>query len=124
MAFFQEPPRLQNQFTDDALLREYLDRTLPPEALASARESLHELGELSGGRLYEFQLRDRQQEPRLTQWDAWGKRVDQIEVTPLWREAAILSARHGLVATAYEQRHGEHSRIDQFARAYVINPSM
>ena len=28
MAFFQEPPSLGNQFDDDLLLREYLDRTL------------------------------------------------------------------------------------------------
>ena len=124
MAFFQTPPRLSNQFTDDTLLTEYLARTLPPDAMGAAREPLHELGELSGGRLYELQLRDRHNEPRLTQWDAWGKRVDQIEVSPLWREAAGLAARYGLVATAYEQRHGEHSRVDQFARAYVLNPSI
>ena len=124
MGFYQEPPRLQNQLTDDSLLNEYLARTLPPEALAQVQEPLHELGELAGGRLYEFQLRDRQNEPRLVQWSAWGRRVDQIEVTPLWQEAATLAARHGLVATAYEQRHGEHSRVDQFARAYVLSPSL
>lgn len=124
MGFYQEPPRLHNQLTDDSLLTEYLARTLPPDALAQVQDPLHELGELAGGRLYELQLHDRHNEPRLTQWNAWGRRVDQIEVTPLWHEAATLAARHGLVAAAYEQRHGEHSRVDQFARAYVLSPSL
>ena len=108
MGFYQEPPRLQNQLTDDSLLTEYLARTLPPDALAQVQDPLHELGELAGGRLYELQLHDRHNEPRLTQWNAWGRRVDQIEVTPLWHEAATLAARHGLVAAAYERQHGEH----------------
>lgn len=124
MNFYQEPPRLQNQLTDDSLLCEYLARTLSPDAHAKVREPLHELGELAGGRLYEFQLRDRDNEPRLVQWDAWGHRVDRIEVSPLWQEAAVLAARYGLVAAAYERQHGEHARIDQFARAYVLGPSI
>ncbi len=124
MHFYQEPPRLHNQLTADSLLGEYLARTLPPEALRTVREPLHELGELAGGRLYDFQLRDRENEPRLIPWDAWGHRIDRIEVTPLWQEAAVLAARYGLVAAAYERQHGEHSRIDQFARAYILGPSI
>ncbi len=81
------------------------------------------MGRLAGGDLYRLQLADRLNEPRLTQWDAWGNRVDQIEVTPLWRVAASLAAEHGVVATAYERRHGLHSRIHQCALAYLFTPS-
>ena len=42
-------------------------------------------------------LADRDNEPVLTQWDAWGQRVDRIEVSPLWREAHVLAATHGMV---------------------------
>src|SRR5256885_10869473 len=45
--------------------------------------------------LFRSQLADRLNEPRLTQWDAWGNRIDQIEVTPLWRVAERLAAEHG-----------------------------
>ena len=123
MAFYQEPPRLGNQFTDDALLREYLTRTLPETTRRRVEPELTELGALAGGPLYDFQLRDRLSEPTLTQWDAWGHRVDHIEVTPLWQEAARLAARFGVVSTAYDQTNGQFARIDQFARVYLFHPS-
>jgi alkylation response protein AidB-like acyl-CoA dehydrogenase len=124
MSFFQEPPRLGNQYDDDALLRSYLDRVLPRDMRAGLEDEFRELGELGGGYFYEFQLRDRLNEPELTQWDAWGHRVDHIELTPLWKEAELLTARRGLVAVAYEQKNGDRSRIHQFALNYLVQPSL
>ena len=123
MSFRQTPPALGNQYEDDRVLRSYLTRALPPEMLREIEPALAELGRLAGGDLYRLQLADRPNEPRLTQWDAWGNRVDQIEVTPLWRVAASLAAEHGVVATAYERRHGLHSRVHQCALAYLFTPS-
>ncbi|HEX6625210.1 MAG TPA: acyl-CoA dehydrogenase family protein, partial [Pyrinomonadaceae bacterium] len=123
MSFRQTPPALGNQYEDDRVLRSYLTRALPPEMLREIEPSLAELGRLAGGDLYRLQLEDRLNEPRLTQWDAWGNRVDRIEVTPLWRVAASLAAEHGVVATAYERRHGLYSRIHQCALAYLFTPS-
>lgn len=122
--FFQDSPRLGNQFDEDALLQTYLARTLPEDLLNALRDEFRELGELGGKYFYEFQFRDRLNEPVLTQWDPWGKRVDHIEVTPLWREAEQLAARKGLVATAYEQKNGELSRVHQFALNYLVQPSL
>jgi alkylation response protein AidB-like acyl-CoA dehydrogenase len=123
MPFRQEPPRLGNQYEDDRALRSYLRRALPPDVLREVEPALAEMGELAGGELYRMQLEDRLNEPRLTQWDAWGERVDRIEVSPLWRVAERLAAERGLVATAYERRHGAHSRVHQFALAYLFTPS-
>lgn len=123
MAFQQAPPRLGNQYEDDRVLQSYLRRALPAEVLAEVEDELHALGALAGGPLYEAQLADRRNEPTLTQWDAWGERIDRVEVTPLWEEAARLAARHGLVAAAYEQKHGAHSRLHQFALVYLFTPS-
>jgi alkylation response protein AidB-like acyl-CoA dehydrogenase len=91
--------------------------------LAEIEPDLIAMGELAGGKLYRFQLSDRKNEPVLTQWDAWGNRVDRIEVSPLWREAERIAAEQGLVATAYERRHGLYSRVHQFALAYLFTPS-
>jgi alkylation response protein AidB-like acyl-CoA dehydrogenase len=124
MSFFQDPPRLGNQYDEDSLLQSYLARRFPEPVRRSVAEELRELGELGGKAFYEFQLRDRLNEPELTQWDAWGRRVDRIEVSPLWREAEGLSARRGLVAVAYEQKSGELSRVHQFALNYVVQPSL
>jgi hypothetical protein len=106
MTFQQAPPTLGNQYHDDRVLRSYLRRVLPVDVLQEIESSLVEMGRLAGGELYQLQLADRLNEPRLTQWDAWGNRIDKIEVTPLWREAERVAVKHGVVATAYEHPHG------------------
>ena len=111
--FEQAPPTLGNQYDDDRVLRSYLSRVLPPDVLRDVEESLAEMGRLAGGELYEMQLADRLNEPTLTQWDAWGNRIDKIEVTPLWQRAEQIAAEHGVVATAYEQKQGSLSRVHQ-----------
>lgn len=121
--FCQPPPALGNQFDDDWALRLYLRRTLPAEVYAATEPALRELGALAGSELYQLQLADRLSEPMLTQWDAWGRRVDQIEVSPLWRVAERIAAVRGVVAAAYEQTYGPLSRVYQFALAYLFHPS-
>lgn len=121
--FEQAPPALGNQYDDDRVLRSYLARVLPPDVLSDIEGSLSEMGRLAGGELYEMQLADRLNEPRLTQWDAWGNRIDKIELTPLWQRAEGIAAEHGVVATAYEQKHGSLSRVHQCALAYLFTPS-
>src|SRR5690242_6657246 len=91
--------------------------------LREIEPSLVEMGRLAGGELYQLQLADRLNEPRLTQWDAWGNRVDRIELTPLWRVAERIAAEHGVVAAAYERKHGSLSRVHQCALAYLFTPS-
>jgi alkylation response protein AidB-like acyl-CoA dehydrogenase len=121
--FTQSPPQLGNQYRDDPLLGGWLRRTLPSEVYHELDAELDELGRLAGDDLYRLQLADRLNEPVLTQWDPWGRRVDEIAVTPLWREAARLAVRHGLVATAYERPRERYARIAQFAKVYLFHPS-
>ncbi len=124
MAFFQDPPRLGDTFASDPMLAPYLARTLPADALAAVTAELTELGELAGGPFYRLQQADREQEPVHTPWDPWGRRIDHIEVTPLWKQAARLAAERGLVAAGYEPRFGVHARSHQFALVHVIGPSL
>lgn len=121
--FTQAAPELGNQYRDDPLLAGWLRRAVPANVLQPLEAELDELGALAGGDLYRMQLADRLNEPTLTQWDAWGNRVDTLEVTPLWREAERLTVKHGIVATAYEQALGRHARIAQFAKVYLFHPS-
>jgi acyl-CoA dehydrogenase len=124
MAFFQDPPRLGNQYDDDPMLPDFLARTLAPDVLAAVGPELRELGELSGGHWYRYQLADRDNEPVLTQWDPWGQRIDRIDVSPLWRDAAVLAAERGLVAAGYEARFGAAARLHQFALVHTIAASL
>jgi alkylation response protein AidB-like acyl-CoA dehydrogenase len=121
--FQQAPPTLKNQYEDDPVLRSYLARVFPAESLREIEPSLFAMGQLAGNELYQLQLTDRLNEPKLTQWDAWGNRVDHVELTPLWRAAERIAAEHGVVATAYERQHGSLSRVHQCALAYLFTPS-
>jgi acyl-CoA dehydrogenase len=121
--FNQPPPTLGNQYDDDRVLRAWLQATLAPDVLAAIEPELKEMGEMAGGPLYAFQLADRLNEPTYTQWDAWGNRIDRIEVSPLWRAAEQLAARSGLIALPYERKHGAWSRMHQMALVYLFTPS-
>jgi alkylation response protein AidB-like acyl-CoA dehydrogenase len=121
--FVQSAPQLGNQYRDDDFLRSYLQRKIPAATLATIASELDRLGEIAGGELYSLQLADRENEPTLVQWDAWGNRIDRIEVTPLWKRAAQIAAQSGLIAIPYERAHGRYSRIHQFAAAYLFHPS-
>jgi alkylation response protein AidB-like acyl-CoA dehydrogenase len=123
MTFTQSPPQLGNQYTSDPVLRGYLRRVLPAQVLAAVEPELEEMGALAGGELYRMQLADRLNEPRHTPWDAWGNRIDLVEVSPLWLRAEKLAAEKGLVAAAYERRHGRFSRVQQFALVHLFTPS-
>jgi len=115
--------RLENQFTDDRVLRGYLERVLPPDVRTDIRPEMEALGRLAGDELYDLQLSDRTSRPELTQWDATGDRIDHVELTDSWKRAMDVAAEYGIIASAYEQKHGEHSRVHQMAKAYLFSPS-
>lgn len=123
MPFLQTPPTLGHGFDGDRVLRSYLARTLPEDVRAAITPELRELGALASGPLYQMQLADRLTDPKLTTMDPWGRRVDEVELSPLWREAKRLACEHGLVAAAYERKHGPWSRVHQFAMVYLLEPS-
>jgi alkylation response protein AidB-like acyl-CoA dehydrogenase len=113
---------LDNQFDDDRVLRRYLERALPEDMRSAITPDLRELGALAGDELYDLQLQDRETDPSLTRYGPQGERIDHIELTDLWKRGLSEAASHGVVARAYEREHGRYSRIDQFARAYLLLP--
>ncbi len=123
MAFIQDAPTLGNQFHDDRVLRSYLARSLPPDVSRAIEPELADLGGLAGGELFDLQQVDRSNEPRLVQWDPWGRRIDRIEVTAVWKRAQRLACERGVVAAAYEKKYGAYSRIQQMALVYLFDPS-
>jgi acyl-CoA dehydrogenase len=120
--FVQSPPALDNLYTSDRLLAGFLHRKLPREMLAAIEPEFIALGAEAAGPLASLQHADRLHEPLLTQWDAWGNRVDRIELTPLWREAERRAVRYGLTAIPYERREAEWSRLRQFVLVYLFHP--
>jgi alkylation response protein AidB-like acyl-CoA dehydrogenase len=121
--FFQDPPRLGNQYDDDALLRAYLRWRLPAKMHAEIEPDLRRLGHRVATDILALGESAEASPPRHVPYNAWGRRVDRIETSDAWRELDRIAATEGIVATAYERVHGAHSRIHQFARLYLFAPS-
>ena len=57
MAFFQDPPRLENTFEADPLLRETLERLMPHALWGSLRPLWHEMGDFRPSGVNEMLVR-------------------------------------------------------------------
>lgn len=120
MSFVQPAPQLGNQYREDRVLIAHLQRMLEPKTLAAIESDLLALGNNAAEAWRSMRQRSTE-EPVLTQWDAWGNRVDRIELTRAWRTAQPLAARFGLVAAAYDPVYGAAARIHQFALVYIFH---
>ncbi|MFT3791374.1 MAG: acyl-CoA dehydrogenase family protein [Rudaea sp.] len=120
MSFVQPAPQLGNQYRDDALLCSYLRRALDARTLAAIEPDLDALGQFAAEAWASARARA-DEEPILTQWDAWGNRIDRIELTHAWRMAAPLAAQYGLVAAGHESIHGAAARTHQFSLVYLYH---
>jgi alkylation response protein AidB-like acyl-CoA dehydrogenase len=123
VSFFQQAPRLGNQFDADRVLRHFLERTLPGEVRAEIEPSLRAMGEAAAGPLLDLAREHRRDEPVHRPFDEWGRRIDDVQLTRSWQEFAKVAAREGLVAIGYERAHGIFSRLHQFALVYLFAPS-
>ena len=77
--FIQPIPQLSNEFLTDTFLQDYLATYLPEEILKEITPDLLQFGERAAG---EFRVWARDAEvnkPQLTQFDAFGNRVDEIK---------------------------------------------
>jgi alkylation response protein AidB-like acyl-CoA dehydrogenase len=120
--FVQSEPRPWHGLRDDWLVRSFVRRRLPAGMGEAVWPELDDLGGLAAGALWDLQRADRLNEPRLTHFDAWGNRVDRIELSPLWREAERLAVQFGLTALPQERRHGSASRLHQFLLVHLFHP--
>ena len=121
--FHQAPPRLGNQYSDDALLQSLLARVLPADVHAAVAPGLERLGARAVGDIGAMGEAAEASPPRHVPYDAWGRRIDLIETSDAWRALDRVSAEEGIVATAFERRHGAMSRVEQLARLYLFHPS-
>ncbi len=125
LGHLQDPPRLRDEWAEDTALRRLLERTVPPEVRDEITPSLAEMGLLAATDLKRWSddCDTPAHEPRLRPFDAWGNRIDDVEVSPLWERIGDVGKRYGVVATAYERVHGEYSRVHQMALVSLYGPS-
>lgn len=118
MAFLQDSPQLSHPYRGDRSLLRLLDRVVPAARRAALDSDLDALGDYA---LMAWQrvTSSTRRKPVLTQWDPWGRRIDQIELTPAWQEGAAITTRHAVLAAGHES--GEYARLEEFARVYLYH---
>lgn len=125
-SFFQSGPRLGNLFEEDLFLQSVLERLAgSPEVLSQARAELDRLGDRG---VYDMlpkakQLDLEQNQPKLNQYDAWGRRVDDIVTHPSWQYMHTVAAEEGVISDGYNtQRWGRDARLVQYCKLYLYAP--
>src|SRR5258706_15247014 len=95
--FLQDPPRPSNRFRPARAFRRSLERTLPPEVFAEASAELDAMGERAAfGDIRALGAQAEANEPRHVPFDAWGRRVDRLEVDPAWTRLVQIALETGL----------------------------
>lgn len=118
MAFLQDSPQLPHPYRNDRSLLALLDRALPADRRVALDADLDALGDYAQMAWHRVSTTTRRK-PVLTQWDAWGQRVDRIELTPAWLEGAAMTTRHAVLAAGHAD--SEHARLEEFARIYLYH---
>lgn len=121
--FVQQMPKLNNEFTDDVFLQDYLRTYFPAGALKEITPDLEQFGKRTATEFIEWARDAEVNKPQLTQFNAWGHRVDEIKVSQGWLNLEKVAAEDGLVAIGYERKYGEHSRLYQFVKLYLYTSS-
>ena len=121
--FFQSAPQIQNTFRSDPLLQKFLQSTCPPEVWKQIQPHLDHLGQRAATDLLAFAAEAEANPPKHIPFDAWGKRVDEIQTSSAWKSLEKAAAEEGIVATAYERKFAQFSRIYQMALLYLYSPS-
>ncbi|MEU6985951.1 acyl-CoA dehydrogenase family protein [Streptomyces sp. NPDC046324] len=113
----QPPPLVgYDVFTADRALAEAVERHLPPEVFADAREDLADLGRSAGSaQAAEWGVLANEHPPRLRTHDRYGNRIDEVAFHPAWHR--LLGRAVGAGLTDAWGRPGGHVRR---AAAFVL----
>ncbi|XP_050779726.1 acyl-CoA dehydrogenase family member 11-like isoform X3 [Gopherus flavomarginatus] len=121
--FFQEQPRIGNQYLEDAFLQRYLKTHLPSQVLEKVSLDLERFGARVTAEIDSLGRECELNPPALLHYDAWGRRVDHIVTCPAWKRMKEIAAEEGLIAEAYERKYSIWSRVQQVAKLYLYAPS-
>lgn len=121
--FFQEEASITNTYQSDILFKDYINKVIPEAYKKEVISDLNSVGEKASGEWLQWSLLAENNKPTLTQYDPQGRRIDYIETHQGWKNLEAAAATHGIVATAYERKHQEFSRIYQMAKLYLYSPS-
>lgn len=121
--FYQEEATLKNTYENDPYLSAYIKRIIPDVYKKDITEHLNSVGEKAATSWLELSRRAENSKPKLEQFDAWGKRIDKIQVSPEWQELEKIAASEGIVGHAFARKYAEYSRVYQMSLLYLFHSS-
>jgi alkylation response protein AidB-like acyl-CoA dehydrogenase len=123
LTFFQELPPPPDLYAVDRALHAELKRRLPADVATTMAPRLEALGRATTDELPSLADEAERDPPRHVPYDPWGRRVDEIRVSPAWRALKDFAARHALVATGYDAAFGPARRVAQAALLHLFGAS-
>ena len=118
--FFQSPPKVSNQFHEDAAFRTAFTAYLPGSVQSSIAEDLGQCGDsVLCPEVLRWTADAEAHPPTLHSWDIWGKRRDELITSEGWRRLQAMGIKEGMVAIAYENGYAEYSRVYQFLKYHL-----
>lgn len=121
--FYQSAPQISNTFSSDLLLQKFLQKRFPQEVRSAVEPHLRHLGERAATDLLRFAADAEAHPPVHIPYDPWGRRIDALETSAGWKNLEKAAAEEGIVATAYERKFAQFSRLYQMALLYLYSPS-
>lgn len=123
-SFFQEVPKIENTYLKDPLLKGLIKSHFSGHKDFAQIETQFALwGQLAVTEWFELAAQANRQPPQLVQFDPWGRRIDQIQVSDAWKKLESIAATEGVVSRAYSREFGEKSRISQMSLLYIYHSS-
>ncbi|THH16916.1 hypothetical protein EUX98_g9223 [Antrodiella citrinella] len=112
---FQPTPFAEgNAYTTDVVLPSLLKRLAPPEVCSDVDRDLTRFGDVVLTTLRS--LSARATEPKLVQYDQWGRCIDDLQTSEGWRGLKAIMQKEGVPAIFHERTHGEYSRVHGFMK--------
>lgn len=121
--FFQTGPALDNQYLTDKLLKSYINKNIPDKYLNEIEKDLENLGHRVVNDILDISVKAEANPPIHIPYNPWGQRIDEIKVSDYWKKLDNISAQEGMISIGYKRKYLQYSRIYQFAKLYLFNPS-
>lgn len=104
-----------NAWSSDIALREAVSR----EGADWAQSHLHSYGELVGGELMALGFSANENRPRLRTFDAYGRRIDEVEFHPSYHHIMQRAMAFGMHSFAWQHEHREAAHVARAAVMYL-----
>ncbi len=127
--FFQTPPKIENTYTNDPLLKDLLKAHFQNHKMYKEMEiQFSNWGNAAANEWFELAKKANNEPPSLVNFDPWGRRIDTIVVSDAWKKLEAIAAHEGVVSRAYNRGFadngmGEKNRISQMALLYLFHSS-